>query len=225
MPWNYCTNRFASPDLAKNALLNSAGGCYTAPDGGPTMYLSAYDLANSRRSNTKPVAGSTEGAAVVHRATMGALFNAPMVGPDVSRRTFGTLGDIASDMCSAGTQRDVGIGLAIGGALANVAGSLAQVAQQNSAPGDNTWRDVGRGASTAGGIASSLNQSYAQLCRATGGQQAQPDLSRYTPGAMGGNPYRPSAATAARPPMSTGAKVGIGVGVGLAALAAFSFFR
>jgi hypothetical protein len=224
MPWNYCTNRFASPDLAKNALLNSAGGCYTAPDGGPTMYLSAYDLANSRRSNTKPLAGSTEGAAVVHRATMGALFNAPMVGPEVSRRTFGTLGDIASDMCSAGTQRDVGIGLAIGGALANAAGAITSVAQQNSAPGDNTWADVNRGLSTAGGIASSLNQSYAQLCRATGGQQAQPDLSRYTPGAMGGNPYRPGGA-AARPPMSTGAKVGIGVGVGLAALAAFSFFR
>jgi len=224
MPWNYCTNRFASPDLTTNPLLNSAGGCYTAPDGGPTMYLSAYDLANSRRSNTKPSVGSTTGAAMVHRATMGALFNAPMIGPAVSRRSFGTLGDIASDMCSAGTQRDVNIGLAIGGALANVAGSLATVAQQNSAPGDNTWRDVRTGISTAGGIASSLNQSYAQLCRATGGQQqTQPDFSRYTPGAgagagAGGGPV-------ARAPMSTGAKVGIGVGVGLAALAAFSFFR
>jgi hypothetical protein len=226
MPWNYCTNRFASPDLAKNPLLNSAGGCYTAPDGGPTMYLSAYDLANSRRSNTKPSVGSTTGAAMVHRATMGALFNAPMIGPAVSRRSFGTLGDIASDMCSAGTQRDVGIGLAVGGALAQVGGAIAQVGMQNSAPGDNTWADVNRGIGTAGGIASGLAQGYRQLCAATGGQQqAQPDLSRYTPGAMGGNPYRPSAGTAARPPMSTGAKVGIGVGVGLAALAAFSFFR
>ena len=115
MPWltNYCTPRLASPGLTVNPLLNSAGGCYTAPDGGPTVYLSAYDLANSRRSKSRAAVGSTYGANAVNRATMGALFNAPVVGPAVSGRSFGSLGDIVGDMCQQGTRSDVNLGLSI----------------------------------------------------------------------------------------------------------------
>jgi hypothetical protein len=224
MPWNYCTNRFASPDLAKNPLLNSAGGCYTAPDGGPTMYLSAYDIANSRRSNINPSVGSTSGAAMVHRATMGALFNAPMVGPDVSRRSFGTLGDIASDMCSAGTQRDVRTATSAINFAVQTADQAIRAACTSPTPGDNTCRDLQQAFTTGRSIYDGAQGAYRNLCSATGGTPAAPAASTaslYAQPSVGAG----AGAAAPRPPMSTGAKVGIGVGVGLAAMAAFSFFR
>lgn len=223
MAWetNYCTPRLASPGLTVNPLLNSAGGCYAAPDGGPTMYLSAYDIANSRRSNIRP-AGSMSGMYAVRRATTGALFNAPMVG--TSMRGLGTLGDIAQDMCNANTQRDMAIGTAIGGALLDIGRSVVTVAGQNAAPGDNTWRDVGTALTTGQNVATGLQQGYRALCDAvgTGNTPATiPNLAAYqqlgTPAARAAAAVRPAAG------LSTGAKVAIGVG-GAGALAALAFF-
>jgi len=223
MAWmtDFCTPRLASPGLTVNPLLNSAGGCYTAPDGGPTMYLSAYDLANSRRSNIRPAA-SMSGVIAVRRATTGALFNAPMVG--TTMRGLGTLGDIASDMCNEGTQRDVSIGFAVGGAIAQIGSSIVAAAGQSAPPGDNTWRDVGTALRTTQNVGIGVQQGYRALCDAvgTGNTPAPaPDFSRYTSTSTGSPAARTAAAV--RPGLSTGAKVAIGVG-GAGLLAAAAFF-
>jgi hypothetical protein len=186
------------------------------------MYLSAYDLANSRRSNIRPSQGSMSGMYAVRRATTGALFNAPMVG--TSMRGLGTLGDIASDMCNEGTRRDMAIGFAVGGAVADIGRSIVTAAGQSAHPGDNTWSDVGTALTTVQNVGVGVQQGYRSLCDAvgTGNTPATiPNLAAYQQFGAGSPASR--VATEARPGLSTGAKVAIGVG-GAGALAALAFF-
>lgn len=80
MPTQYCFPRIASPGLTQNPLLNSRGGCYTAPDGGPSMYLSV--------PTPRAAAAARSGEAIVARARLSALRGAPMVGASLGRGSY-----------------------------------------------------------------------------------------------------------------------------------------